>query len=121
MVDGLFFLENTPIKALPAAALWATLAALVTAIVFAFDRLGMLAKADADGNTPLGPRVRWRTGEFWLKVAIAASFGGLLSLISPPVNIHYVHWFAFVPMFWALREDRFWENFAWAGPTARSR
>lgn len=116
VVDGLFFLENTPIRTLPAWALWLTLAGIVIGVVYTFDRLGMMDRADPDGNTPLGPKVRWRSAEFWLKVAIAGSCGGLLALISPPVNLHWVHWVSFVPVFWCLRADRFWENFAvgWA-------
>lgn len=115
-VDGLFFLENTPLSAAPAWALWLTLAALVVGFVSGLRWLGLLRIADHDGGTPLGPSTRWRSGEFWLRFAVAASSGALLALISPPANWHLVHWFAFLPMFWALRADRFWENFAigWA-------
>lgn len=37
---------------------------------------------------------------------LAALFSGLvLVVISPPQNLHFLHWFAFVPLLWALRED----------------
>ncbi len=33
----------------------------------------------------------------------AALSGALLLVISAPMNIHWLHWFSFVPLFWALR------------------
>lgn len=35
---------------------------------------------------------------------LAALFSGwVLTLVSPPVNLHWLHWFSFLPLYWALR------------------
>lgn len=37
---------------------------------------------------------------------IAALFSGaILAAVSPPLNLHYLHWFSFLPLFWALRSE----------------
>ncbi len=43
--------------------------------------------------------------------------GVALVHISAPVNLHWLHWFAFVPMFWAMRPGQGRRNawMAWAG------
>jgi len=34
----------------------------------------------------------------------AALFSGwVLTLVSPPLNLHWLHWFSFLPLYWALR------------------
>lgn len=116
VVDGLFFLENTPLRSSPALMLWLALAVLVGGFVALLRQIGMLDAAAADGTTRLGPRVRWRSPEFWGTLLVAGASGALLAWISPPANLHQLHWFGLLPMFWALRRDRFWENFAasWA-------
>jgi apolipoprotein N-acyltransferase len=35
---------------------------------------------------------------------VAALFSGwVLTLVSPPLNLHWLHWFSFLPLYWALR------------------
>jgi apolipoprotein N-acyltransferase len=41
-----------------------------------------------------------------LRVLATVGSAASLSLIAPPLNWHPLHWFAYLPMFWALREDR---------------
>jgi apolipoprotein N-acyltransferase len=41
-------------------------------------------------------------GRTRLRWAAAAFSGLILWFISPPVNLHFLHWFSFVPIFWAL-------------------
>ena len=38
-----------------------------------------------------------------LRVLVAVLSGAVLSILAPPANIHWLHWIAYVPMFWALR------------------
>ncbi len=49
-----------------------------------------------------------------LQVLAAILSGMLLLLISPPIGIPWLHWFSFVPMFWALREEQHGKNFTLA-------
>ena len=39
------------------------------------------------------------------RLACAAGAGALLSILAPPQNLHWLHWVAYLPMFWAMRED----------------
>ena len=38
----------------------------------------------------------------WYRLIIAALTGALLQFISPPVYLHYLHWFCYVPLFMVL-------------------
>lgn len=38
------------------------------------------------------------------RLLAALASGAVLTLISPPVNLHWLHWVSFLPLFWALRE-----------------
>ena len=40
-----------------------------------------------------------------LRVAITLFSAGLLSLLAPPANWHWMHWFVFLPFFWVLRAE----------------
>ena len=44
------------------------------------------------------------------RVVAALVSGTALALISPPVGLHWLHWFVFLPLFWALRPDQGAEN-----------
>ncbi|MFT4624455.1 MAG: apolipoprotein N-acyltransferase [Myxococcota bacterium] len=39
-----------------------------------------------------------------LRLLVAVLSGSVLSILAPPANIHLLHWIAYLPMFWALRE-----------------
>jgi len=39
------------------------------------------------------------------RVIAALVSGALFAVLSPPLNLHYLHWFAFLPLLWALRRD----------------
>lgn len=41
-----------------------------------------------------------------LRVAATLAGAAVLSLLSPPPNWHWLHWVAYLPMFWALDPDR---------------
>lgn len=46
---------------------------------------------------------------------LAAAVSGIaLVVISPPANLHWLHWFSFVPLLWALRDDDHAGNFVLA-------
>ena len=38
----------------------------------------------------------------WMRIAAAMFSGGCLALVAPPANLWWLHWFSWVPMFWAL-------------------
>lgn len=38
-----------------------------------------------------------------LRVVAALFSGAILTVIAPPLNLHYLHWFSFLPIFWALK------------------
>lgn len=38
-----------------------------------------------------------------LRVGAALASGAVLTIVSPPMNVHWLHWFSFLPLFWALR------------------
>lgn len=38
------------------------------------------------------------------RLLAALSSGLVLVVISPPMNLHFLHWFAFLPLLWSLRE-----------------
>lgn len=38
-----------------------------------------------------------------LRLVAALFSGAILMIIAPPLNLHYLHWFSFLPIFWALR------------------
>ncbi len=40
-----------------------------------------------------------------LRVLAAVASGLVLAAISPPIGLHWLHWFSFAPLFWALRRD----------------
>lgn len=40
----------------------------------------------------------------WLPILAASLSGVLLAFISPPANLHWLHWVSFLPLFWALKE-----------------
>jgi apolipoprotein N-acyltransferase len=42
----------------------------------------------------------------WARAAVAACSGALLAALAPPLNLHWLHWVAYLPMFWALQPDR---------------
>jgi apolipoprotein N-acyltransferase len=44
----------------------------------------------------------------------ALASGLLLSLVSPPIGLHWLHWFSFVPLLWSLRPGETRSNF-WLG------
>jgi apolipoprotein N-acyltransferase len=48
------------------------------------------------------------------RIAITLIAAATLSFLAPPVNIHWLHWVAYLPMFWVLREDTPREN-RWLG------
>jgi len=37
------------------------------------------------------------------RILAALLSGALLNLVSPPVGLHWLHWFSFLPLYWALR------------------
>jgi apolipoprotein N-acyltransferase len=41
----------------------------------------------------------------WIRVAVTVLSAALLSVLSPPLNVHWLHWVAFLPMFWVLDAD----------------
>lgn len=49
-----------------------------------------------------------------LRIAAALFSGAILSAIAPPLNLHYLHWFSFLPIFWALKPGDHRRN-AWLG------
>ena len=51
-----------------------------------------------------------RNPPLWARVAAAALGGLVLHILAPPVNLHWLHWVAYVPMFWALRAETPREN-----------
>lgn len=38
-----------------------------------------------------------------LRLFAALASGAVLAVISPPLNLHWLHWVSFLPLFWALR------------------
>lgn len=54
---------------------------------------------------------RWR--ESPLRIAAALFSGAVLKLVSPPIGLHWLHWFTFIPVLLALH----WQE----GPEARGR
>jgi len=44
------------------------------------------------------------------RVLAALTSGLLLALISAPINLHWLHWLSFVPLFWALRPGEHGRN-----------
>lgn len=39
------------------------------------------------------------------RIAVTLVTAASLSIISPPANVHWLHWFALAPMMWVMRED----------------
>jgi apolipoprotein N-acyltransferase len=39
----------------------------------------------------------------FLRLGAALFSGWLLTLVSPPLNLHWLHWFSFLPLYWAMR------------------
>jgi apolipoprotein N-acyltransferase len=50
----------------------------------------------------------------FLRIAVTLFSASLLSLLAPPANWHWMHWFVFLPIFWVLREDTARQN-RWYG------
>ncbi len=46
------------------------------------------------------------------RVLAALLTGALFAVLSPPINLHWLHWLAFLPLLWALRADRGPDNVA---------
>ncbi len=46
------------------------------------------------------------TRDTLLRMAVTIASASLLAALAPPLNLHYLHWFAYLPMFWVLREER---------------
>lgn len=40
----------------------------------------------------------------WSKILAVAVTGALQALISPPLNLHFLHWLAWVPLLWAVSD-----------------
>jgi apolipoprotein N-acyltransferase len=47
----------------------------------------------------------------WPRTLAALATGLILPLVSPPMGLHALHWFAFVPLLWALRPGDQGTNF----------
>ncbi len=45
------------------------------------------------------------------RILVTILAASLLSILAPPLNIHWLHWAAYLPMFWALRKDTPGQNF----------
>ena len=43
--------------------------------------------------------------ELWQRVVATLIGAVTLSFLAPPINVHWLHWVAYLPMFWALRAD----------------
>ena len=41
----------------------------------------------------------------WLRFLAASAAGALCAWIAPPTSWHWLHWFAWLPVFWALKPD----------------
>lgn len=41
----------------------------------------------------------------WLRIAAATLGAATLSLLAPPANWHWLHWVAYLPMFWAIHPE----------------
>lgn len=52
-----------------------------------------------------------------LRLGAALVSGAVLTVIAPPVNLHWLHWVSFLPLFWALRPGEHRRN-AWLGYAA---
>ncbi len=50
----------------------------------------------------------------WARAFVAAGSGALLAALAPPLNLHWLHWLAYLPMFWVLRSERARAN-RWLG------
>jgi len=48
------------------------------------------------------------------RLVVAGLSGALLAALAPPLNWHLLHWVAYLPMFWALREEQARSN-RWLG------
>ncbi len=51
---------------------------------------------------------------WWVRALVATGSGALLAALAPPLNLHWLHWVAYLPMFWALRPDASRSN-RWLG------
>ncbi|TNE87979.1 MAG: apolipoprotein N-acyltransferase [Deltaproteobacteria bacterium] len=40
-----------------------------------------------------------------VRIAVVLAAAATLSILAPPVNLHWLHWVAYLPMFWALRAE----------------
>ena len=38
-----------------------------------------------------------------VRIVVALASAGVLAFVAPPVNLHWLQWFVYVPMFWVLR------------------
>ncbi|MEQ1505497.1 MAG: apolipoprotein N-acyltransferase [Myxococcota bacterium] len=43
--------------------------------------------------------------ELGLRILAAVVGAVILSVLAPPLNLHWLHWIAYLPMFWALRAE----------------
>lgn len=49
-----------------------------------------------------------------VRAAVIVGAAALLSVIAPPLNLHFLHWFAYIPVFWVLRPGQTSANAAFA-------
>lgn len=49
-----------------------------------------------------------------LRALVAIGAGAILHILAPPINLHWLHWLAYLPMFWVVRPDTPKAN-AWLG------
>jgi apolipoprotein N-acyltransferase len=40
-----------------------------------------------------------------LRVAVTIAAGAVLHVLAPPINLHWLHWLAYLPMLWVVRAD----------------
>ena len=48
------------------------------------------------------PGSRWRDLD---RAVVVIGSAALLSLLSAPMNLHWLHWVAYLPMMWVMREE----------------
>lgn len=41
-----------------------------------------------------------------MRLLAALASGAILTVISPPIGLHYLHWFSFLALFWSLQEGQ---------------
>ena len=47
-----------------------------------------------------------------LRIAVTCGAASLQAVMAPPTNLHQIHWFAYLPMFWVLQAERTRANVA---------